>query len=217
MPDLDEEQEGWLKNGIGSGDAAAGEQVVIVAYAPPSEGSDGGLPEEVVFMRRGVADHPKPKGNLRFSKYFYPRPPWEREYNGDKSALYAGVSYAKQIAAMGSAEFLKFHLAASIQGVMDAIVECGNMAGGPHSSVAEEFVPELGKLRDEVEESIQGVGSRGEVSRIFNSLSSKMDGIMDRVLQRIGQQSGLPGYGVSGSSIRRRVSGGDSDRYEAAA
>ena len=72
LPDLDEEQEGWLKNGIGSGDAAAGERVVIVAYAPPSEGGDGGLPEEVVFMRRGVADRPKPESDLRFSKYFYP-------------------------------------------------------------------------------------------------------------------------------------------------
>ena len=207
LPGIDERQAEWLKNGIGSGrrNADAREQVVIVAYAPPGEGGDGSAPEEVVFMCSGVADRPEPKSALRFSKRFCPRPPWAREYHGDKSALYAGVAYAKQIAAVGSAKFLRHHLVASIQDVMDAIEGANNKAGGVYSSVAEEFIPKLGKLRDEVERNIQAAASRSEVSRMFSAMSSKMDDMMDRVLESIGQvsarqQPGLPAAGTAASA-----------------
>ena len=206
LPEIDERQAAWLKSGIGSGrqDADAREQVVIVAYAPPDEGGDGS-PEEVVFMCSGVADRPEPNSALRFSKRFCPRPPWAREYHGDKSALYAGVAYAKQIAAVGSAKFLQHHLVASIQDVMDAIEGANNNAGGVYSSVAEEFIPKLGKLRDEVEKGFQDAASRSEVSRMFSAMSSKMDDMMDRVLESIGQvsarqQPGLPAAGTAASA-----------------
>lgn len=227
LPDIDGHHQEWLGSVVGSGTqgASAEEHVVIAAYAPPRK--KGRQPEQAVFMCSAAVDPPGPQGGLRFSKHFRLRSPWLRAYRGDKSALYAGVAYAKQIAALGSAGFLKFHLVSSIHDIANAIKVVNQKTGGAYSAVAKEVIPRLVKLRDRVRQDIRSSTPRNALSCRFKMLSSKLDNISDIVSRCLGQkpgqkQAGRLAPGAFASASRKAHGAGpvatdEGSRYIAAA
>ncbi len=182
LPSIDDVHGQWLAQQIASGWQNDGcpEQMIIAAYALAD---DGESPKQVVFMRRGIANPPTPANDLQFSKCFHPNPPWN--YDGVNSALYEGVAYAKQIAAIGSAGFLKFHMTASIEMVIENIITLAKSNIGANlKSTCDKHVPNLHCLRDKVE-AISDAASRDEVSVMFNSLTSDMDSIIEDMIKNL--------------------------------
>ena len=180
LPDIEDAHRKWLQQEIDSGwDNKDGrEQVIIAAYAP---GDDNGSSEQVVFLCKGVNNPPEPGNDLHFSKFFHPDPPWD--YAGDNAVLYEGLAYARQIAATGSARFLKFHITKSIKMHMEYI------ASIPEDSTfapMREFIPELEQLYREAD-GIDAAGDRREISDAFNRLSSKMDKVIGGMLKSMDQ------------------------------
>ena len=201
LPDIEEAHRKWLKNKIASGwdNKEGSEQVIISAYAP---GDNNGTPEQVMFLCRGVNNPPAPGNDLHFSRVFHPRPPWD--YTGDNAVLYEGLAYARQLAATGSARFLKIHTTRSIKTIMEKV---SSIPEYDTSAPMRKFIPELERLCREVD----GIGitrDRRKISDAFNKLFSAMDEVIGNMLESIKQKrqstSSSPGSGIEGHQAEAR-------------
>ncbi len=210
LPSIEDVHGQWLAQQIASGWQNDGnlEQVIIAAYALAD---DGESPEQVVFMRRGIANLPAPANDLQFSKYFYPTPPWD--YSGSGHVLYEGMAYARQIAALGNAEFLKFHIISSIERCIENIMvrKPIGFGNGVFTAAHDKFIHQLRQLISEAK-GIGSVDSRNEVSGIFNVLSSEMDAIIGAMLTETQHRLAEPEQHVAAHDANKAVGSSDTKR-----
>ena len=119
----------------------------------------------------------------------------------------------------------RFHLLASIRGVINAIKSVNKKHEGICDPLVKEFVPNFVKLYNRVNKEVQDATSRSTLSVRFNMLSSKLDAMVAKLLRHAGRRSAQKqlGRAFASASPRQAAHGSgpgaaeDGSRYVAAA